>query len=139
MDAVEAVEGGAAAAGSALVAGGEGGVHEVVAAGALHEVAAGGGHVAELRGGSAEKRLREERVVGADDSWLARSLLRTQAPMMAVPPARMVICVEVEVVDVDERGGVLDAVLHQVDEIGASAEELCSVGGDGVDGLRRGR
>ena len=67
VDAVEAFDGGAAAAGSALVAGGEGGVHEVVAAGALHEVAAGGGHVAELRGGSAEKSVREERVVGADD------------------------------------------------------------------------
>ena len=63
VDAVEAFEGRAAAAGVALVAGGEGGVHEVVAAGALEEIAAGGGHVAELRGGSAEQGLREQRVV----------------------------------------------------------------------------
>ena len=40
---------------------------------------------------------------------------------------------EVEVSDVDEGGGVLDVVLHQVDEVGAAAEELCSVGGDGVE------
>ena len=52
--AVEALDGGAAAAWSALVARGKGGVHEVVAAGALEEIAAGGGHVAELRGGAAE-------------------------------------------------------------------------------------
>ena len=38
-------------------------------------------------------------------------------------------------VDVDERCGVLDAVLHQVDEVGAAAEELRSAGGDGVDGF----
>src|SRR5258707_3555330 len=50
--AVEALDGSAAAAWSALVACGKGGVHEVVAASALQEVAAGGGHVAELRGGS---------------------------------------------------------------------------------------
>ena len=57
------LDGGATAAGVALVAGGEGGVHEVVAAGALEEIAAGGGHVAELRGGSAEKSVREERII----------------------------------------------------------------------------
>ncbi len=67
MVAVEALDGGTAAARSALVARGKGGVHEVVAAGALEQVAAGGGHVAELWGGSAEKGLREERIVGADD------------------------------------------------------------------------
>ncbi len=77
-----ALDGGAAGAGDALVAGGEGGVHEVVAAGALQEVAAGGGHVAQLRGGSGEQRLREQRVLRATMiGWLARSELRTSAPM----------------------------------------------------------
>ncbi len=42
---------------------------------------------------------------------------------------------EVEVGDVDEGGGLLDAVLHQVDEVGASAEEFGVFGGDGVEGF----
>ena len=42
---------------------------------------------------------------------------------------------EVEVGDVDQGGGLLDAVLHQVDEIGASAEEFGVLGGDGVEGF----
>ena len=41
---------------------------------------------------------------------------------------------EMEVVDVDEGGGMLDAGAHEVDEVGAAAEELGSVGGDGMDG-----
>ena len=84
--------------------------------------------------GSGEQGLREQRIVGADEWWLARSLLRTPAPMVVMPPA-VVILGEAEVVDVDEGGGVLDAVLHQVDEVGAAAEELGSGCGDGVDGV----
>ncbi len=42
---------------------------------------------------------------------------------------------EVEVSDVDERCGLLDVGLHQVDEVGSAAEELRSAGGDGVDGF----
>ena len=42
---------------------------------------------------------------------------------------------EVEVGDVDEGGGVLDVGLHQVDEVGAAAEELRSAGRDGMDGF----
>ena len=42
--------------------------------------------------------------------------------------------VEADVVDVDEGGGVLDAVLHEVDEVGAAAEAFGSVCGEGVDG-----
>src|ERR1700747_1003881 len=34
---------------------------------------------------------------------------------------------------VDEGGGVLDVVSHQIDEVGAAAEEFCTAGGDGVD------
>ena len=67
-------------------------------------------------------------------SWLARSLLRTPAPM-TVSVAGGGDLGEGEVGDVDEGGGVLDVVLHQVDEVGASAEELGSAGGDGVDGF----
>src|SRR5438270_6022859 len=66
VDTVEAFDGGTSAAGCALVACGEGGVHEVVAAGALEEIAAGGGHVAKLRGGSAQESLGEEGVAGAN-------------------------------------------------------------------------
>src|SRR5580658_3429044 len=62
--AVVAGESTAAASGCTLVAGREGGVHEVRAACALHKVAGGGGHVAKLRAGSGEKGVGEQRVVG---------------------------------------------------------------------------
>jgi len=39
---------------------------------------------------------------------------------------------ELEVGDVDEGGGVLDVVLHEVEEVGATAEELRALGGAGV-------
>ena len=134
VDAVEAFDGGTAAARVALVAGGEGGVHEVVAAGALEEVAAGGGHVAKLRGGSAEEGLREERVVGADGLVVGEvAVADSGADEGGVAGGGDLG--EVEVGDVDEGGGVLDVVPHQVDEVGAAAEELCSAGGDGVDGF----
>ncbi len=67
VDAVVALDGGTAGAGDALVAGGEGGVHEVVAAGALKQVAAGGSHVAQLRGGPREQGLGEEGVAADDE------------------------------------------------------------------------
>ncbi len=67
-------------------------------------------------------------------SWLARSLLRTPAPMMVVVPVAADL-IEADVRDVDERGGMLDVVLHQVDEVGAAAEELGSASGDGVEGF----
>ena len=61
VHAVEAVDGRAAGAGLALVAG-IGGVAEIGAAGALHEVAGGGGHVAELRGSAGEQGGGEDGV-----------------------------------------------------------------------------
>src|SRR6202035_2559077 len=61
VDTVSALDGGTSAPRFALVAGGEGGVNELIAPGALEEVAAGGGHVTKRRGGSAQECLREER------------------------------------------------------------------------------
>ena len=62
--------------------------------------------------------------------------MRTPAPIVVTPLPVMVIWVKLEMVDVDERGGMLDVVLHQVDEVGAAAEKLRSAWvGDGVDGL----
>ena len=68
--------------------------------------------------------------------WLARSLLRTMAPMVTLRSGRGGdLETEIEVSDVDEDGGVFDAVLHEVDEVGASAEELRVGGGDGLEGF----
>ena len=67
-------------------------------------------------------------------SWLARSLLRTPGADEGAAVGGGYLS-EAEVGDVDEGGGVLDVVLHQVDEVGAAAEELGSAGGDGVDGF----
>ena len=55
--------------------------------------------------------------------WLARSVLLDEG---ADGDAAGVTSdfVETDVVDVDEGGGMLDVVLHEVDEVGAAAEEL---------------
>ena len=42
---------------------------------------------------------------------------------------------EFEVGDVDEGGGLFDSVLHQVDKVGASAEEFGAFCGYGVEGF----
>ena len=42
---------------------------------------------------------------------------------------------EAEVIDIDERGRCLDAILHQVDEVGAARQELGAVGRARVDGV----
>ncbi len=103
--AVVAVDGGAAGAGLALVAG-VGGVAEVDAAGALEQVAGGGGHVAELRGGAGEQGLREHGVVAQDDlGWWATSELRASAPRTKAPVGRGGDLVERQAVDVDDGVG----------------------------------
>ena len=53
---------------------------------------------------------------------------------MRAPVADGIDFVEADVVDVDEMRGVLDAVLHEVDEVGAAAEAFGSGGREGVDG-----
>lgn len=98
----------------------------------MEQVAAGGGHVTKLRGGSAEKRLREEWVAGADGLVVREvTVADAGADGRDVPGGSDVN--EVDVSDVDEGSGVLDVVPHQVDEIGAAAEELRSVDRDGLD------
>ena len=70
--------------------------------------------------------------------WLARSLLRTSgADAHAAVGGVASIWSRPSVVDIDEHGGVLDVVLHQVDEIGAAAEELRAAAGDGLNGSDR--
>ncbi len=44
---------------------------------------------------------------------------------------------ELQVSDIDQRGRVLDVVLHQVDQIGSAAEKLRALLSAGVDGLVR--
>jgi hypothetical protein len=139
VDAVVAVQGGAAGAGRALVAGVDG-VAEVVAAGALHEVAADRRHVADLRAGAREERLGERRVappyglvvgevavahVGADPHAAAGQGLDLR---------------QRQGVDVDQDGGSLDVELQEVDEGRAAGEELRpAVARHGVDRLVRPR
>ena len=62
-DAIEADYRATAGAGFALVAGREGDIGEVVAAGALHQVAARGGHIAQLRAGAGKQSEGKQRVV----------------------------------------------------------------------------
>ena len=59
----------------ALVAGREGYVGEVVAAGALHQVAARAGHVSELRRSAAQECLREQRLARLDQRMVGKIAL----------------------------------------------------------------
>ena len=67
-------------------------------------------------------------------SWLARSLLRTPAPMVVALPEVMT-WVRSRWVTSMSVVGCSTFVLHQVDEVGSAAEELRSASGDGVDGF----
>lgn len=132
---VLAGDGGAAAAGDALVAG-PADVGEVAAAGALEEVPADRGHVAQLPGGSGQYGLGECGVVAADVGVGGEVAVGDGGADAQAAFGGGLDAVQGEFADVDEAGGPLDAGLHQVDEVGATAEEPCvGVGGEQGEGV----
>ncbi len=120
--AVLARDGGAAAAGHPLVAG-PADVREVAAAGALQQVSADGGHVAQLPRRPGQDRLGERRVAAPDLGVGGQVAVGDGG----ADPQPALGCrldpVERQLADVDEPCGALDTGLHEVDEIGAAAEE----------------
>ncbi|GAA3114080.1 hypothetical protein GCM10020001_036580 [Nonomuraea salmonea] len=123
--AVEPVERVAAGAALALVAGGVS-VVEVRAAGALEQVAADGGHVAQLRRGPGEQRLRQHRVAGADPPVGGQHAVADERADTQAAVGELLDGVERQARDVHDGVGPLDALAHEVDEVGAAADETGS-------------
>ncbi len=137
MHAVVALEGGATASGIALVARREEELAEVGTARPLHQVPGDGGHVAQLRRGAEEQRLRDDRRVllhqriGGD---VAHAGQRSDAD----PARHRFDRGQRQRVDVDEVRRGLDARLHEVDEVRPAGDELRAITrarGDGVRGI----
>ena len=126
---VEPIEGRASGAGVAFVACRRL-VVEVQAPGALHQVAADGCHVAQLAGCAVQDRLGQHRVAGADERVLGEAAVAHHRADPDAAVGEFVDCVEWQAGDVDDRAGLLDALSHQVDEVGAAGEELCLGFGD---------
>ena len=115
--AVKAVARGAPATRGALVALGEGGLHEVRTTGALQQVSPHGGHVSELRGGPAEDGVRHHRVLHTDKPVVGQRAVRhtrlDEHPARVGRRDRR----ERESSQIDKGRGLFDAALHQVEEI----------------------
>ena len=137
MHAVDAADGGAAGAGIALVAV-RGRVVEVGAAGALQQVAADGRLVAQLAGGAGDERLGEDGVAGAH-AEIGGDVGVCGLGADAQSSVREVVGIlQRQAADVYQVGGALDLELHQIEQVGAAADELCAAAGDGGDGGLRG-
>jgi hypothetical protein len=132
--AVHALEGAAPAARRALVAR-AGDVGEVAAAGALEEVPAGRGAVAQLPGGAGQQCLGEHREALADTPVGGQVGVRDTGADPQAAVRQLGDLPRGELADVDHDVGRRDAELHQVDEVGAAAEER-AVGGTGEQGDR---
>ena len=130
LHAVEAVDGRAAAAGLALVAGRRD-VVEIEAARALQEVAAGRRHVAQLLRRAGQDRARQQRIALLDQRVVGEVGVRHQRADAQAAARRLLDAVERQPRDVDQPRRALDIVLHQVDQVGAAGDELrARVGGD---------
>ena len=126
VDAVLAFERGAARAGLALVAGGERGVVKVMAARSLQEVAAHRGHVAQLRRGAGEERLGKQRIARTHERMACRRAVADHGADAQAAFWQLANLGERQPRDVDEMRGALDAALHEIEEIGACAEEAAA-------------
>ena len=124
MDAVESLDGATPTAGFALVALRKSRVVEIIAARALEQVAADGRHVAQLRTGPGEKRLTQNRVSRHDERVLSEIGIAHERADAHAALGQFLDFRERQLVDVDELVGTLDAHLHEVDQIGATAEEF---------------
>ncbi len=140
---LDARDGGAPGARRALVAGGDAGVPEVAAPGALQQVAADGGHAAQLDRGAEQQRLPHE---GQPVPYDGVGGELRHGRQRADADRRVVVddAAEGEPGDVDEPFGAEDTVLHEVQLRGAAGKErgariaadqghgLAGVGGAGV-------
>jgi hypothetical protein len=131
---VEPLACGAAGPRLALVAGGRA-VIEVQAASALQQIAPDRRHVPELRRRSRQERLGQHRVPAADQPVRGEAAVADPRADAHAPTGQFLDLRQRQPGDVDNRCGPLDPLAHQVDQIGAAAEELrVRLGRDRLDG-----
>jgi hypothetical protein len=132
--AVESLHRGAAGAGLALVAGGCL-VVEIQTAGALHQVSPDRRHVPKLPGGAMQDRLGQNRISSANQRVRGQATVAHQCPDPKPPVGKLLDSVQGQPADVDHRLRPLDALTHQIDQVGATGQELCPrLGGDRLQG-----
>ena len=123
IDAVDALDRRAAAAGLAFVAGRRG-VIEIEAARALQEIAAGRRHVAQLLRGAGQDRAREQRIALLDQRVVGEVGVRHERADAQAAVRRLLDGLQRQPRDVDQPRRALDIVFHQVDQVGAAGDEL---------------
>ena len=135
MHAIEPGDGGAAAAGLALITG-RCGVVKVIAAGALQEIAAGRGHVTQLRRGAGEEGAAQHWIALGDQGVIGEVRIRHQRADAQAAVAGLLDGLERQARNVDQPRRPLDVFLHQIDEVGAAGDEFrLGVGRDQADGV----
>ena len=134
MNAVHAANCATARAGLALVAR-RGDVIEIIAARALIEVAAIGRGIAQLGAGTRKDRGRKQRIPCFDPRVVRR--IRVGRERAEPQPAIVALGnpVQIEAVDVDDAGGALDILFHQIDQVGAARQIADMVAGPVADRL----
>ena len=123
VHAIVAVDGGAAAARLAFVAGRRG-VVEVVAARALQEIAAGRRHVAQLLRGAGHDRAGEHRIALLDQRVIGEIGVAHERADAQAAAGRVFDLLQRQPRDVDQLGRPFDVHLHQIDQIGAAGDEF---------------
>ena len=135
VHAIEPLNGRAAAARLALIAGRRG-VVEIQASRPLQQVAAGRRHVAQLRGGAGENRARKQRIALLDKRMPGEIGVRHQRADPQAPAFGFLHPVERQPRNIDQPGRTFDIRLHQVDQVGAAGDEFgIAVGGDPAHGI----
>ena len=99
------------------------GVVEILAARALQEIAAVRGHVAELPRGAGHDRLREQRIIAANQRMIGRVGVRRQRADRDAAARRLDLG-ELQAREVDQLVRPLHVLLHQVEDVGPAGEEL---------------
>ena len=110
-------------------------VVEVQAAGALQQVSPNRRHVPQLPGSTMQDRLGQHRIPGADQGVRGQPTVAHQCADPKPAIGEFLDLVQRQPGDVDDRLRPFDALTHQVDEVGATGEELCPrFGGDRLEG-----
>ncbi|PAV66104.1 hypothetical protein WR25_17475 [Diploscapter pachys] len=101
-------------------------VVEVEAAGALQQIAASAGHVAQLRGGTGQDRLGEQRIALFNERVPGQLGIADQRAD-AQPTVRSGGNItQRQVIDVDQLSGAGDILFHQIEQVGATGDKTCA-------------
>ncbi len=137
---VHAIDGRAAAAGPALVAG-HVGVVEIRAARALKQVPGGRRLVAQLARCAGKQRTRQQAVVAPHGGMRRQVGVAYQCADPQAAVIRRLDAIEAQTVHVDQVCRRLDLQLHQVKQVGAAGDEASALpacrGSDGLRGRTR--